>query len=232
MGPAYFVFNGVNSRAMGVHVVSYPPIMRPSRRVQQITLLGRAGDVTLPDGVDVYEAYNRGMNVANMPGAPLEPVLAWLRGSGSLILGNEPDYAYDVDMVAQLQMDKHFRGCWSGQLMMHTQPFKRAAVTEDDITLTASGSTVTNPGGIAAHPLITLQASGTVTLRMGGSLLTIPEAQDGMVIDTENQWLLVDGVPQIGAYSGDMPTLPVGTSAVLWTGSITSLVITPRWRYV
>lgn len=231
-GPAYFTFNGVDSRSMGVHVIDYPPIMRPALRSQQVTLLGRAGDVTLTEGPDVYEAYNRGFRVSNQPGAPLEPVLSWLRGSGTIILGNEPDYAYDVQLIAQIQLDKHFRGCWSGQLMMHTQPFKRAAVTEADVTLTASGGTITNPGGVPSHPLITLNGSGLVTLRIGDSLMTINDAQDGMVLDCENQWLLVDGVPQIGAYSGDFPTLPVGTTAILWTGDVTSLVITPRWRYV
>ncbi len=233
MEPWYFVFNGVDSRSMGVRVNKYPPIMRAAERVKYVTIPGRAGDLTQKEGKAVYDAYNRGMEISNMRGFDLHAVRAWLRGRGTMIVGNEPEYCYTVDLGAQCQFDKLIRGIWGGTLQMHTQPFKTAAIQPPPVTLTASGATVYNPGDVDAEPLITLNGTGDVTLTVGGETLEITGISSGWQIDSALKWVMdAQGAPQWNAAAGEWGELPAGNSVVAWTGDITSVTITPRWRYL
>ena len=178
MAEPYFVFNGVDSRTMGVRVVSYPPILRANLRATTVTLPGRPGELTQIEGVDIYEPYTRAMTIASA-GADMQTALNWLRGSGTMILGNEPDYVYSVRLDAQLQMDKQYTNMWSGSLQMRTEPFKRASAASSAIEVTASGTTVNNPGNVPARPKITLTGSGSATLTIGGKTLTFTGLTSG-----------------------------------------------------
>lgn len=233
MEPWHFIYNGVDSRTMGVRVNKYPPIMRPAERIKYVTIPGRAGDLAQKEGKAVYDAYNRGMEISNMKGFDLHAVRAWLRGRGTMIVGNEPDYAYTVDLGAQCQFDKMIRGIWGGTLQMHTQPFKASADPVKPIVLTTSGATVYNPGDVDAEPLITIDGTGDVTLTVGGKTLAITGISSGWQADSDLKWVLdASGAPKWNAASGEWGALPPGNSAISWTGSITSVTIAPRWRYL
>lgn len=233
MNPHFFVFNGIDSRAMGVHVVKYPPIMRAAERVKYVALPGRAGDLTQKEGEAVFDAYNRGIEISNAKGFSLDRVRKWLRGRGTMIVGNEPQYMYQVDLGAQCQFDRIIKGVWGGTLMMHCQPFKQAVPAAAPITLTTSGSTVYNPGDVPAAPLVTITGSGAVTLTLGGKTLSITGAASGWQVDYDLKWVLDPlGAPQWNAASGDFGRLPPGSSAVSWTGSVTKIEILPRWCFL
>lgn len=218
---------------MGVHVIKYPPIIRPAERLKYVTIPGRAGDLTQSEGENIFDAYTRAMEVSNARGFSLDAVRKWLRGRGTMIIGNEPQYAYQVDLGAQCQYDKIIRGIWGGPLQMRTQPYKLAATPESPITVTESPATITNPGDVRAKPRVVINGSGNITLTMGGKTLMITGAQSGWVYDAALEWVTdANGAPMFNVSSGTYPDLPVGQSAVLFTGNITSLEITPRWRYL
>lgn len=230
MAEPYFVFNGVDSRTMGVRVVSYPPILRANLRATTVTLPGRPGELTQIEGVDIYEPYTRAMTIASA-GADMQTALNWLRGSGTMILGNEPDYAYSVRLDAQLQMDKQYTNMWSGSLQMRTEPFKRASAASSAIEVTTSGATVNNPGNVPARPKITLTGSGSATLTIGGKTLTFTGLTSGTVVDLQNQWIIVSGSPVAGIASGEFGAFPAGNSMVTFTG-LTKVTIPQDWLYV
>lgn len=233
MEPWYFVFNGVDSRSMGVHVIKYPPIVRPPERVQYITIPGRAGDLRQTEGKSVFDAYTRAMEISNARGFDLDRVTKWLRGSGTMVIGNEPQYQYTVDLSPQCQFEKVIRGIWGGPLQMHTQPFKEKAQPAPAITLSSSGQTIYNPGDAEALPLITITGSGNITLTIGGKTLSISGVSAGWQVDYALQWVLnAQGVPQWNIAAGDFGALPAGNSAISWTGTVTSLSVLPRWRYL
>ena len=233
MEPWYFVFNGVDSRTMGVHVIKYPPIMRPAERIKYVSIPGRAGDMRQAEGVAVYDAYNRGMEISNARGFSIDRAAAWLRGAGEMIVGNEPDFRYQVDLGAQCQFSKVIRGFWGGTLQMHTQPFKTPRQPAPAKTLTESGQKVYNPGDVETRPAITLTGSGDSTLTVGGKTLSIDGISTGWTVDLDLKWILdVLGVPQWDVASGEFGALPPGESAVIWTGGITSVTIRARWLYL
>ncbi len=116
-------------------------------------------------------------------------------------------------------------------MQFYCSPIKRNPA-EEDIEITSSGATVTNPGDMTAFPLIEVIGNGAVTVSAGGNVLTIPELTSGWVIDSENGWILNGTTPLMGVCSGKFPVLKTGDTTVAFTGSVTQLVITPRFRYL
>ena len=51
---AYFIYNGKDSRDMGVILESLPPITRPKRRMETLTIPGRNGTLCIDEGT--YES--------------------------------------------------------------------------------------------------------------------------------------------------------------------------------
>ena len=47
---AYFIYNGKDSRDMGVILESLPPITRPKRRMETLTIPGRNGTLCIDEG--------------------------------------------------------------------------------------------------------------------------------------------------------------------------------------
>ena len=235
MSPLYFLWKGVDSRSMGVHIIKYPPILRAPERLKYVTVPGRAGDLTIREGEGVYDAYDRSMEVSNARGADINTARAWLSGTGPLIMGNEPGYEYDVTMQAQLQMDKIMRGFWGGVLTMHTQPFKRKIPREATLNITATDTVIINPGSVPAAPTVRLYAGSTAAaaVTLGGKTLSFASMGAVTVIDLENEWLFDgSGARLLNAAAGEFGKIPPGRSLVSFTGSITRVEIEPDWRYL
>ena len=77
-----------------------------------------------------------------------------------------------------------------------------------------------------------MEGSGEVSIQIDGKTLVIPSLTSGWTADCANRWICLNGTPQWNAWTGDFPQIPVGTSSILFTGSITKLTITPHWRYL
>lgn len=234
--PWYFIFNGVDSRTMGVHVIKYPPIVAPAERLKYITVPGRAGDLTQTEGKAVYDSYTKVMEVSNAPGANIDRVTKWLRGRGTMIFGNEPRYMYTVDLGAKCQLDKVIRGVWGGELNIKCQPFKQSAIPEPDITLTAD-STIYNPGDVPAYPLIKFKevdGSKAVTIRIKNVRFYASSVATNYTADWETQWVCdTSHHPIANIIEGQFyPLQPGNNSFTCSWSTVPKVIITPRWRYL
>ena len=235
--PWYFVYNGVDSRTMGVHVIKYPPIVLPPERLKYVTVPGRAGDLTQTEGSAIYDPYTKIMEVSNAKGFDLDRVTRWLRGRGTMIFGNEPKYAYDVDLGAECQLDKIIRGVWGGDLRIRTQPFKRLAIPEPDIELTAD-ATIYNPGDVPAYPRIVLKVidenSHGCTLRIKNVRLYYSAVMNNFIADYDLKWLIdTEGIPVAGVMEGQYYPFQPGNNTFTCTWqTVNKVIITPRWRFL
>ena len=95
-------------------------------------------------------------------------------------------------------------------------PFRYSVAGTDPITLTQSGSTVTNPESFESLPILTLTGEGTVTLTIQGG--------------GQNKSWVSGTTPMNDKVSGDgFPRLQPGVNTISWVGTVTSLVVQPRW---
>jgi len=234
-----FTWKGDTASSKGVIVSEYPPIIRPEQRLESVVIPGRSGEVYLRQEVDTYNSYMKEcicyLN-PNANGTNLVTVAGWRSGSGTVIFGNETDYAYIARIAYQIPFEKILRGRPHQRFVVPflVQPFKRKAVTEADIVVTVKNTVVNNPGTVPSRPKIKVEGSGDVTLMIGGRITTITSISTSITIDTEAGMALDDSGALNASYqvSGDWPMIGVGSNSVTWIGAVSKITITPRWRYL
>lgn len=229
----YFSWRGIDSRTQRIIVNEYPAIMRAKERTTPIIVPGRPGSLTLTEGVDVYETIARVCLCTLTPQADIQSLVAWLRGAGDVVFGNEPGYAYEARIDGQISLDKLIRKWRTFAVPFVCQPFKKNAEPERDLILTAAGS-VWNPGQVASHPLVLVEGSGNITIKVNGRETAITGLSGAIRIDSElgmamNTTITENLSEQV---AGVWPVLDVGKNNISWTGSVTRLTITPRWRWL
>jgi len=99
------------------------------------------------------------------------------------------------------------------------------------ITLTQT-STIINPGSAVAFPKIQVNGSGNADFTFNGRHIQIPSmtANVPVFIDCDSGYVWTES----GATSitGEIPDLSIGTNTITFGSNVTSLVVTPHWRWV
>jgi phage-related protein len=238
MAEPYFIWKNIDSRTMGVVVNSYPPIIRPKERVKETPIPGRPGALNMTEGADIYETYVRSCPCYTRPTADIGAVLAWLRGFGQVTFGNEPTMTYTAKIDNQISLDKILANHPHRSFVVPfiCQPFKHQKTPDADIVKTVSGQSITNPGNVASLPIIKVEGSGDIMLTVGGLAVELNDIVGGIIIDcTLPDCFNLDRTALINdRLTGAIEDirLPVGSSSVHWTGTVTKVTITPNWRWL
>jgi phage-related protein len=229
-------FKGTTSATANVTVLEYPDIAKPTLRVETIKIPGKHGEVTL-SGVPTYEARIMECKCAVSGVDKISTAAAWLTGRGDLILGNDSDYAYEAQIVDEINFQKILRGHDNRRFTIPflCQPLKKKATTEADIEKTVSGGTINNIGHVQSRPKIKIEGTGDITLTIGTATITVITGLSGSIVLDSDAGIATDALNTVNMsalVSGDWPEIPVGVVAVSWTGTVTKVTITPRWRYL
>ena len=234
----HFIFRGIDSRDIGVVVEDMFDVHRPKRNAQTIQVPGRDGRLTQDDGT--YDTYTISGKI-NCFGAPLSDVYAWLSGSGDLILGDEPTRSIRANATAQIK-NTRFRcdGCYDSlQVSFDCQPFRYHVEQTDganDIPLTSSPATVSNPGTYKSAPRLTIEGTGDAVLTIGTQILEVTDLAGGVIIDSElgECFDLTETAmrnDRVTLMDDNFPALHPGANIISWTGTgVTKITVTPRWR--
>ena len=228
----WFKFNGVSSETYGIIVTEQPRIVRPKERVTSVTVPGRAGALTTTQGENVFDPIDLTVRCVTPDADRLSDIYAWLTGDGEIEFACRPGGVYKGRLIKKVEAARLVKGDPHRELALTftCQPFWRP-LNQQPITLTASGATITNPGNMPSVPQIRVYGSGNISLTLDGTV-DIEEVEAGILLD----WEMGDAISLDGGMllnykvDGGPQTIPTGTSAVIWTGNVTSVVITPNWR--
>lgn len=232
---AWIIFNGVDSRDMGVLIEQLPDFHRPKRSVTYTPVSGRDGRLSIDEGTyDVYQATMR----INCFGARLKDVYEWLSGTGWLITSLEPDRRVMVDLHMQIS-DKHYRlasaKCMDSlTVSVYCQPFRYFWPDAAADTITATPYTVNNTGTAPSRPRLTIYGNGDVSVMIGTEyFLQFEGLSGGVIVDCEMQECMsLDETQLLNSIAtiDEFPTLKPGRNAVSWTGSVTRIIVEKRCR--
>ena len=252
MAEPWFLWNGRDSREMGVIVTGIPPVVYPAERVEEAKIPGRPGSILLPDGEGVFDGYYKAVTIANRRVMDHREIAAWLRGSGKLVLSSEPNFCYDARVIKEAQATRIFKNVYEGSVAFFVQPLKEEYPPEPVTAITASGdgsTAILGRGDVPARPKYRVEGTGTIVLTVGdgsetgtGSVLSVAleEGMDGFVVDTDAAMVTsLDGSENLCSlcelfYNGFRGMwLPSGESTTIsWTGAVTSVSVDPRWRWL
>ena len=226
----WFEWNGVRCTQYGIHVLEQPPVTIPSERVTFTDVPGRSGSLTQLEGDDVYDDMVLTATCLITDPSRIPKIAAWLRGSGTVTFANRQGGFYHARVVNQIPFEKILRGNphRSFAINFRCKPFWYLSDV-GLITLTTSGTFITNPGSVASEPVITVYGYGEITL-MVGMTITELEITDKITLDTPLMEAYSGSTSMNSCMSGDFPSLLPGKNAVSWSGNVSRVEIQPNWR--
>lgn len=220
-----FSFKGQSSESFTGFIVSeLPPISKPPKRVETITIDGRDGDITEFLG---YEAYNKEIQVGLSSGYDIDALFEWLDGSGDLIMNNEPDKLYKAEIIDGIDFERlvNFK---KGKIKFHVQPYKYESADKIKIysPLNSSGAlSLTNKGNTQAMPDVYLNFTGTLNLRINGSYcctITAGKTAESVTLFCEKEEIRAGIYVESNSLktfkmSGDFPVLKKGDNEIKYS---------------
>lgn len=126
----YFIYNGIDSRSMGIWVTAMPPVIRAEKRMETVEVGGRSGSLHLAE--NAYNSYMRTMECAILDRQRIDEIAAWLDGNGTIIFSDELDKVYKIHIVNTISIEQMMRRFQSFVVTMDTYPFKYSVNAIDD----------------------------------------------------------------------------------------------------
>lgn len=96
--------------------------------------------------------------------------------------------------------------------------------------ITTSGIVLNNFGTYEAKPMLKIYGSGNITVSINSSNFTIKNVVDYVAIDSEIKECYKDDINFGRNMTGDYPVFFIGKNTISWSGNVSKLEITPRWR--
>lgn len=238
MGKSYFVWNGTDSRAMGLVLENAPQIMRGEERLARETIPGRSGALNIVEGDRVYNGYIQTVSFHVNGAVSVARIFGWLTGDGDVIFSSEPERQQKARVVGAITVERRSprMDWWSGQIQFQCEPEKEDP-HDSPITMT-SGGTLINTGDFVARPLITVacSAGANTTITTNGSVFRVNltgRTETGFIIDSDAHIVTtLNGQTNLTSLSsGDFPVLAIGSNTIAYSG-ITSAEWDRRVRYL
>lgn len=239
---AWFEFKGIRSDAMGIFLRQMPTRTVAAQKYNRKTVSGRNGTVKVSGGEYNDSQVQLEMDVLDEKLLPA--VLGWLTGSGELRFSDEPDVVYiNATVDKDFQRKQIFPRATAQRFTVKwtCDPFRGAYPDPEQIVIAESNTEIYNPGTAEALPRIAIVGSGDFSLTIGMHTMFFSGVEDGIIVDSE----LMDAFTADGTLlandkvSGEFFAIRPGMSTVSWLtggedagGSVESVSIQPRWRYL
>ena len=184
----WFQWKGERSTLIkyGLYVVSHPSIIIPDERLRHVEVPGRSGTLTQFEGDGVYNDYIASVECLIRSPATIPAVAAWLKGSGEVIFGNQPDVFYKARVANQIELAQVMRGRPHRTCIVNfrCEPYRYLPSGNTQQTVSANNSAITNPGTASSEPLIRVNGTGDVTLMIRGQIIALFAVNSYITLDT------------------------------------------------
>lgn len=229
------VWGGKSSQDLGVVIEKAPKISRPARKFTTYSIPGRSGDIVEPQ--DAWENYTQTYSIwaggkeYGSAHISMSSISSWLlspKGYQRLEDNFEPDIFREAYFVGPIEAEDILAQVGKCDIQFNCKPQRYLKIGEKTKTCT-SGDVIFNPTQFEAKPLIKVYGSGSGTLTLNGSVLTITGMTDYLYIDCETMDVYRQTSENKNSLvSGTFPTIAPETNTITYT-NLTSVEITPRY---
>lgn len=232
-----FTFGGKDSfQNFGIFVEKRPHIPSPERRVTYIDVPGMDSRLRHDEGTYGDITLSVECSFLGDPVSKISAIKGWLLGAGEadLTFSHIPGRKYLAQVVNSIDFEIVLRITSHFIIMFNCQPFQYAA--DNTPILVSESMMLTNHGTAKALPLIKVTGSGAGILTVSGISVSFSNIDGAVTIDSTIQETYKDtGTELISKNStktGNYPVLLPGENTISFSGGITSLEITPNWRWL
>ena len=228
----FFIINNECSLDHGVVVKELPSITIPKKRVEEVTVLGRDGTLTVSD--ETYEPTTKICKVYYNGENPDE-LITFLQ-DGKVIFSNFQDRFYNMQIVSEIPIDEIFKnneyGNWyEFNITFRCQPFGYS-VDNEEIVISEKDTCIYNYASNYSKPIITIWGSGDINILIDEQQITLKGVEDYITIDSVKMRSYKDLENQNSKKIGNFPIIKVGENNISWDGNITKIAMTPNYRWI
>lgn len=228
----FFIINNECSLDHGVVVKELPSITIPKKRVEEVTVLGKDGTLTVSD--ETYEPTTKICKVYYNGENPDE-LITFLQ-DGKVIFSNFQDRFYNMQIVSEIPIDEIFKnneyGNWyEFNITFRCQPFGYS-VDNEEIVISEKDTCIYNYASNYSKPIITIWGSGDINILIDEQQITLKGVEDYITIDSVKMRSYKDLENQNSKKIGNFPIIKVGENNISWDGNITKIAITPNYRWI
>ena len=228
----FFIINNECSLDHGVVVKELPSITIPKKRVEEVTVLGRDGTLTVSD--ETYEPTTKICKVYYNGENPDE-LITFLQ-DGKVIFSNFQDRFYNMQIVSEIPIDEIFKnneyGNWyEFNITFRCKPFGYS-VDNEEIVISEKDTCIYNYASNYSKPIITIWGSGDINILIDEQQITLKGVEDYITIDSVKMRSYKDLENQNSKKIGNFPIIKVGENNISWDGNITKIAITPNYRWI
>lgn len=232
------IFRGVAASSLDdVYIQKMPDHRKASMRYSEYYVKGRDGALHVDEGLANFDLTATLIMINGLP-ATRQLINAWADGTGKLITSDDLTHAYQATVKEEIQWTRVLSNKLDGVQRFHDaavitwncQPYMVEAV-DSQIEVTASQAIV-NPGSATALPMIQVNGSGDVSFSVNGEEISIDDMTANVPVYIDSATGYVYTAQGATAMTGDFPVLQLGSNAITIGTGITSLLITPHWRWI
>mgnify|MGYP007007444740 CR=1 FL=1 len=235
--PEHFYFGGVSSRDYGIYLTDAIEIAGAQPNMDKITVPGRNGDLIRYDGSYQNIEFAVKCFIKSSSGISAERALSaakrWLtqeKGYRRLELPWEDGYrlAYVAVPPGTEALGPDLR---TFSVSFSCKPQVYTYEGEQSISLTRAATLFNS--GMPALPLITLYGSGSGTLTVGDTVVTIKSMSGSLTLDCDLQDAYQGTENKNSSISApSFPVLETGDNIISFTGGVNRVEIVPRWWHL
>lgn len=227
---AYFIYNEIDSREMGVILKSLPPITRPNRRIEKITVPGRNGTLTVDEGA--YDAITISLQCYLKHGYDPRKITKWLEPSGTITFSDEEDKYYNARIVNSIPLARVFRIVREFIIQLELQPFAYSKEIFVKKYKTGVAHTfVIDEATANMYPYIKIAGSGEIDLTINGNTMII-KPDEYVELDCELQIAYKGKKSENDKVYGAFFSLVPGRNTISIFGEYSELEIKYRKMYL
>lgn len=237
----YFIYKNRSSEDFGLKIVRINNLSSPNRSVTTERILGRNGDIVKDNGN--FENFELSIECdikSDLVDKTLNEVSKelkfWLQKDctyDKLIISDNDDEYYEAIYINSLDIERVAKKFGEVLLKFNCKPFKKS-INTNKITLTQSKNIYND--GFKSEPYIKIFGNGDITIKINTQELILKNIEDEIEIDSEiyNAYKIDKFtnkmVNENNKMYSEFPVLEEGRNNISWTGDVTKLEITPRWR--
>ena len=221
-------FNGHSCSDFGLVTVDAGRRQRAEEQIDEFEIPYRNGDLIIHSGK--YKPYLREMEFAVMDKTKINLINAGLVGRGILTTSLDQGGFFIASVISGLSYQQFLNNIDTFKVGFKVNPFFYLDSGKTIVNITSTPKTLVNLGTKYSEPLIKITGSGDITLTINTQVVVFTGVIGYISIDTELMACYKDTLNTGDKMTGLFPVLVTGINTISYTGTVTKIEITPRWR--
>ena len=223
----YIIFNNVNTLDFAL-IEDLPMVDKAEDDIEFIEIDGRHGFLTFDKKSKKPIDYNLRLIVDGLD--KIDLIKSIFNGSGKLVLSNNKERYYKAVVTNTMTFNRQVKEKYEIEISFKLQPFAYE-LNEGTIVLN-SNRIINNITNATSQPIIIVNGLGDGLLTINDNVIQLKGITDHIILNFE----LEEAYDQSGRSKnmnvlGNFEEFKIGSNTISWNGGITSLIITPNWRW-